>query len=303
MKARMLKKFIAPVLLLSTITTVGIGVVNTTKIVAQARDWDDYDDWYDDDRYEDFYDKVEYRGNISITNMTTHKGTIGVIIPIPNGIKVDDVDIDFEPHNGIEETVLGKNIVIYGLRPGTTYNNLMLTIEGFNDVEYKFNITPFTTPGISEGSNGIVVNKPIFPQVPSNPGLIPNNKPETFLEIQQYLERVYDNIFNRKVDKGGLDYWTSKLSSKDIDLEEFFKNLLIEPEFNQVAPTVEDKIIKIYEGVFQRKPDEEGFKFWVERYRQELIDEGNEREALEEIIDQMTDGKEFREINYKLGLL
>ncbi len=120
--------------------------------------------------------------------------------------------------------------------------------------------------------------------------------------ITEYIKNVYKNIFGREVDQQGLNFWVNTLASGQVELDDYFKRLLVEAEFRGVAPTVQDKIKKIYQGVFQREPDQNGLNFWVARYNAELRDEGNEREALEEIIEEMTDGAEFKQILNKLGI-
>lgn len=131
----------------------------------------------------------------------------------------------------------------------------------------------------------------------NTPGLTPNRE-----AIGEYLGNVYENIFNRQVDQQGLNYWVNALATGQTELDDFFKNLLSEPEFLQVAPTVEEKIRKIYAGVFQREADKGGLDYWVRKYKEELRDEKNEIEALKEIIEEMTDGDEFDKILLKLGL-
>ena len=275
MSSKLIKKIIASTLIFSMTLAVGIGVVHEPPIVVQADDWDD------DDR-------EVYKGTISVSGVTTHWGRKAVIIPIPSGINVKEVDTENEPHDNIDEVISGGNIIIYGLRDGVTYSNLILKLEDRTGIDYTYKINSFTTGGSTGSTNGgsSVVTKPI-----ANTQAISN-----------YLKTVYNNVFGREVDQEGLNYWVQKLSSGQVELEDFFKNLLSENEFLTVAPTPEDKIKKLYAGIFQREPDQGGFNYWVNRYKVELRSEGNEREALREVIDDMTDGVEFREILAKLGL-
>lgn len=53
-------------------------------------------------------------------------------------------------------------------------------------------------------------------------------------------------------------------------MQDFFKNLLSEDEFNKIASTVDLKIEKLYTGIFQRKPDKDGFDFWSSKYNDKL---------------------------------
>lgn len=122
------------------------------------------------------------------------------------------------------------------------------------------------------------------------------------ISINDYLKNFYENVFGREIDQQGLNYWSEKLSSKQIKLKDFLKNLLSEDEFNKIASTVDLKIEKLYTGIFQRKPDKDGFDFWSSKYNDKLANKKNEIESLKEIIDEMTDGNEFKEISIKLGL-
>ncbi len=303
MKSSFLKKIIASGVVFSLTLCIGMGL--SKQNVAQSYDWDDYyDDYYEnyyghdyDDFGYDYYDVEIFKGNISVVGTTNYFGRPAVQLDIPKGMRIKDIDVDNEPHDHIDEAIVGNKIVIYGLRNGRTYRNLILKIEDFSGIEYKYVINPFTVGGSLEnfeGNNGVVA-----PQIPN----FPNVNNANVSELNSYLKNVYRNVFNREVDNSGLQYWSNSLASGQIELEDFFKNLLSESEFMQVAPQVEDKIRKLYRGIFQREADENGFRFWVNRYKQELIDEhGNTREALRDVIDEMTDGQEFRELLFKLGL-
>ncbi len=269
MNSNFLKKIIASTLVFSLTLSVGVNVINKTQVV-QAED----------------YDSVRSpMKKISISGKTSFNGKPAVTIKVPAGMKIKDVSIDNEPHDDIDEILQGDTVIIYGLRNGVTYNNLVLELEGFNNVDYYYTINPFSINGAAQNPSSNVVVAPQNTQA-----------------LQDYLRNVYKNVFNREIDNQGLNYWTNKLATDQIDLEDFFKNLLSENEFKTVAPTVEAKIKKLYVGIFQREADQGGFNFWVSKYKQELREEGNEREALRDVIDSMTDGQEFKQLLIKLGL-
>lgn len=280
MSSKLIKKIIASTLIFSMTVAIGVNVFGEPTITVQADD-----DWYD--RYDDDWDDRDiFKGNISISGLTTYGGRKAVTVAIPSGINIKEVDTENEPHDNIDEVISGGNIIIYGLRDGVTYNNLILKLEDRSGIDYKYRINSFTIQGGSTNGGSSTVTRPI-----ANTQAISN-----------YLKTVYNNVFGREVDQEGLNYWVQKLSSGQVELEDFFKNLLSENEFLTVAPTPEDKIKKLYAGIFQREPDQGGFNYWVNRYKVELRSEGNEREALREVIDDMTDGVEFRGILAKLGL-
>lgn len=280
MSSKLIKKIIASTLIFSMTVAIGVNVFGEPTITVQADD-----DWYD--RYDDDWDDRDiFKGNISISGLTTYGGRKAVTVAIPSGINIKEVDTENEPHDNIDEVISGGNIIIYGLRDGVTYNNLILKLEDRSGIDYKYRINSFTIQGGSTNGGSSTVTRPI-----ANTQAISN-----------YLKTVYNNVFGREVDREGLNYWVQKLSSGQVELEDFFKNLLSENEFLTVAPTPEDKIKKLYAGIFQREPDQGGFNYWVNRYKVELRSEGNEREALREVIDDMTDGAEFKQILRRLGL-
>ena len=280
MSSKLIKKIIASTLIFSMTVAIGVKVFDEPTITVQADD-----DWYD--RYDDDWDDRDiFKGNISISGLTTYGGRKAVTVAIPSGINIKEVDTENEPHDNIDEVISGGNIIIYGLRDGVTYNNLILKLEDRSGIDYKYRINSFTIQGGSTNGGSSTVTRPI-----ANTQAISN-----------YLKTVYNNVFGREVDQQGLNYWVQKLSSGQVELEDFFKNLLSENEFLTVAPTPEDKIKKLYAGIFQREPDQGGFNYWVNRYKVELRDERNEREALREVIDDMTDGAEFKQILRRLGL-
>ena len=280
MSSKLIKKIIASTLIFSMTVAIGVKVFGEPTITVQADD-----DWYD--RYDDDWDDRDiFKGNISISGLTTYGGRKAVTVAIPSGINIKEVDTENEPHDNIDEVISGGNIIIYGLRDGVTYNNLILKLEDRSGIDYKYRINSFTIQGGSTNGGSSTVTRPI-----ANTQAISN-----------YLKTVYNNVFGREVDQEGLNYWVQKLSSGQVDLDDFFKNLLSENEFLTIAPTPEDKIKKLYAGIFQRQPDQGGFNYWLNRYKVELRDERNEREALREVIDDMTDGAEFKQILRRLGL-
>lgn len=302
MNSKKIKSFIASILMFSSLMALVTPVVYGDLNKAQAMSMD-----------AQTYGHEIFKGNISISEVTNYMGRNAVTIQIPQGLNIVEADVDNEPHDDIDEIILGNKVIIYGLRNGITYTGLTLTLEDAMDIEYKYIINPFrvgVTSGGGQGSGGIypgggqTPGSGIYPgggQVPGN-GQGSTNKPANTQAIMEYLEKVYLNVFNRESDQGGLIYWTAQLSQKRVSLEEFFKNLLVEEEFLKIAPTTEDKIRKLYHGIFQREPDPAGLAFWINKYNEKLQQYGSEKAALVDIIDQMTDGVEFRILIDKLGV-
>src|SRR5699024_9288376 len=217
MSSKLIKKIIASTLIFSMTVAIGVNVFGEPTITVQADD-----DWYD--RYDDDWDDRDiFKCNITISGLTTYGGRKAVTVAIPSGINIKEVDTENEPHDNIDEVISGGNIIIYGLRDGVTYNNLILKLEDRSGIDYKYRINSFTIQGGSTNGGSSTVTRPI-----ANTQAISN-----------YLKTVYNNVFGREVDQEGLNYWVQKLSSGQVELEDFFKNLLSENEFLTVAPTPE----------------------------------------------------------------
>ena len=145
MKSSFLKKIIASGVVFSLTLCIGMGL--SKQNVAQSYDWDDYyDDYYEnyyghdyDDFGYDYYDVEIFKGNISVVGTTNYFGRPAVQLDIPKGMRIKDIDVDNEPHDHIDEAIVGNKIVIYGLRNGRTYRNLILKIEDFSGIVNQMN--------------------------------------------------------------------------------------------------------------------------------------------------------------------
>lgn len=281
MRSKSLKKIISLTLTLSMILITG-SMIGKSVTSVQAR--------------EEIYIENNLNGNLEIIpDIYTYKGDEVVAIAIPEGLKIKDVEIignDFdhlEVYNDLDEEIINNHIIISGLTPGVNYENLSLKLEGFDNNDYFYSIDPFVFVTQHQNSNNTNTMNPYEKQ---------NRKKA----IKLYLSNVYKNVFNREIDEQGSEYWSEKLVTDSIRLKNFFKNLLTENEFIKIAPTVEDKIKKLYLGIFQRHPDQRGFTYWVERYKQELSFGNSESDALRKVIDNMTSSGEFKGILGKLRL-
>lgn len=275
-----LKKIITSSLALSLFLITG-SIIQTPKNV-QAR--------------EEIYINTNSNGNLTIIpDIYTYRGDEVVAIPIPDGLKIKDVEIisngsEYDIYDDLDEEIINNHILISGLTSGVNYENLSIKLEGLDDIDYFYSVEPFVFVS-TQPQNSSFTN-------PSNP----HEKQTRKRIIQTYLSNVYKNIFNRDIDPQGSEYWSERLVTDSIRLRNFFKNLLTEDEFKKVAPTVEDKIKKLYLGIFQRHPDQNGFIYWVGRYNQELSFGNSETDALRKVIDNMTSSGEFKGVLGKLRL-
>lgn len=282
MRSNSIKKIIASAITLSILLTVSNFIGQSSKTV-QARD--------------EIIIESNLSGKLTILpNVYNYDGDEVVAIAIPEGLKVKDVEIidsNLDLYENLDEEIINNHIIISGLASGTNYEKLYLKLEGFDNNDYFYSVDPFVFTSNQPQNNTNSSNTNI-----TNPYEKENRKKV----IKLYLTNLYKNVFNRTIDTQGAEYWSEKLVTDSIRLRDFFKNLLTENEFMQIAPTTEDKIKKLYLGVFQRNPDQSGFMYWVNRYKQELTAGNNETGALIKIIDSMTSSGEFRGVLGKLRL-
>ncbi len=234
------------------------------------------------------YEYDIYKGTISISKVITYMGMRAVSIEIPKDLMISEVTLKNNPHDHMNTAILGNKIIIYGLNQNFTYTNLVIIIKDIMQLEHKYIINPFKI--VASPSIGL-------------PGEVIIVTPSTSQLIFEYLNKLYSNLFGRRFDYHGITYWTNQLDGRFISLRNFFKNLLSEKEFLKSNPTTKDKIRKLYLGIFEREPDDQGFNFWVNEYNSKLKKSLDEKEALISIIDQMADGEEFKALVEKLGVI
>lgn len=292
MNFKKIKKVVASALVFSSIFLAGTTSVqasesyntNTRAAIHNARDGQNI-----------------YKGTVSVSGQTNYYGSYAVTIPIPAGMSNYKVSVNGDPE-GVEDVRSGNNVIIYGLMPGVTYSYMRLTFEDdFRDIDYVYNINPFTVRGGATTTTPTPTPTPVPTPAPvPTPTPVPSNVNSQALS--NYLNTVYTNVFNRNIDTQGLEYWSGRLSTGQTTLKDFFKNLLVEAEFMQVAPSTQDKIRALYKGIFQRDPDSEGFNYWVSKYNQELTMHNSQNKALVDVIDEMANGQEFSGILSSLGI-
>ncbi len=106
--------------------------------------------------------------------------------------------------------------------------------------------------------------------------------------LESFLNNVYTIMLERDSDAEGIEYWLNKIVSEEIGILDFINQILDQDEFKNLQVTSEEFIIKTYNLLMDREPDEEGFKYWVEK-----IGTTNDVTQKLNLISQMAHSEEF----------
>jgi hypothetical protein len=79
------------------------------------------------------------------------------------------------------------------------------------------------------------------------------------------VARLYFAYFNRQPDKGGFDFWTRQIAIGARSLESASQFFSQSPEFQQTYGSLSDAefVVLVYNNVLARRPDTNGFRFWL----------------------------------------
>lgn len=84
------------------------------------------------------------------------------------------------------------------------------------------------------------------------------------LSIKGYIKKMYRNALSREADEEGLNFYVSKLESKEMTGAQVIGYIVLEsPEFTNRQLEDEDFIDILYKIIFNREPDEEGKNYWL----------------------------------------
>lgn len=92
------------------------------------------------------------------------------------------------------------------------------------------------------------------------------------------VARMYYAYLARQPDPGGFDFWTRRIARGQATIEDVSQEFALSPEFIQ-ATRIEDPpesgqfrpltdaefIVYVYSALLNRRPDQEGFEFWLDR--------------------------------------
>lgn len=173
---------------------------------------------------------------------------------------------------GVSVKFVDGKFLVEGLIPGKDYSSLKIYFEIQNGRKVVVSIPKFTTL-------------------------------EETTDLNEFIKDVYFNALNRNPDEVGFWYWVDKLSSKEISVDKFVKNLLNENEFIRIRPTTKSKIEGLYKVIVNRTSDKEGLEFWVSMYESLLENGYSEEFAVKIVADRMINEDEFKNLVKNLKVI
>lgn len=174
--------------------------------------------------------------------------------------KAKDISINTK---GIKVSFDGTSrLKLEGLVPSKIYKNLTITYKDENSVNQTIDISQFKTKG------GID-------------------------KVRDFVAEVYGNALDRDADEVGFAYWVNEIGNKTVSPKSFVINLLSENEFTNKNKTVDDKIKGLYRVIVNREPDDAGFEFWTNRYKELFAEENDDSSVLIKIANEMVNSDEF----------
>lgn len=166
---------------------------------------------------------------------------------------------------GVSVKFLDEKFLIENLIPGKDYSGLKIFFELQNGRKVVVSIPKFTTL-------------------------------EETTDLNEFIKDVYFNALNRNPDEVGFWYWVDKLSSKEMSVDKFIKNLLNEDEFIKMRPSTKSKIEGLYKVIVNRTSDKEGLGFWMSMYESLLKSGYSEEFAIKIVADRMINEEEFKNL-------
>ncbi len=101
-------------------------------------------------------------------------------------------------------------------------------------------------------------------------------KPENALftkeefDIFNFVERLYGTCLNRGSDLDGIRYWTRQLSSKARSGAQVSYEFVFSEEYLGKNTSDEEFLKMLYYAFFDREPDDDGFKYWLDTLQNTL---------------------------------
>ena len=172
----------------------------------------------------------------------------------------------------------GKTYWVYMLNGG---NPLGAIINGFcNSAEFTAICAEY---GLTPGSVDVGELKPA-----KEARIVDSNK------IKGYITRCYRVILSREPDQGGLDYWTGKMASGELQAAAIIDQFVNSIEFKGKQLSNRDAVEVLYQAMLGRSSDEAGMGYWLARL------EAGEPFAV--IINGFCNSVEFRGICAEYGI-
>lgn len=85
-------------------------------------------------------------------------------------------------------------------------------------------------------------------------------------DVAKFVDRMYEKFLNRKADEEGFDYWYNKLVSGELEGANIIEGFAASKEFEDLDLDANAYLEIMYQGIFDRAPDEAGLATWTPIY-------------------------------------
>lgn len=228
--------------------------------------------------------------NLNVSRFITYNGNPAAAIGIPKDLIDSNIKVNIKNNiHNLKVKIINNEIILYEIKPNVTYSDIILKLHVSNssvneNINFKINSFSYKT---FDRSN---INTSSYKEIENNPILY------------NYLKNAYSNIYSGMIKDETIYNWMYLLNNNYISLEDFFKKMFNEKSFLSIFTSTNERIYKIYAGIFQRQPDKDGLNFWINKYNAQLSKYGNPIIALKNIVNEITNGSEFKKILNVLNL-
>ncbi len=81
--------------------------------------------------------------------------------------------------------------------------------------------------------------------------------------VEAFVERLYENILNRKADDAGKNFWTKKLLYENVSATKVAHEFFVSGEFEDANLSDKEFVTRMYKTLLNRDPDPTGLAYWV----------------------------------------
>ncbi len=121
-------------------------------------------------------------------------------------------------------------------------------------------------------------------------------------KVAEFVAKVYKLALGREPEVEGWKFWVQKLESKELAVTQFIYDLMKQDEFVSRLMSREQFIKMMYEIIVGREPEEEGQKYWEQKYEEYRTQEPTLADVRMRIAREMMDTAEFKAYVASLGL-
>ena len=113
--------------------------------------------------------------------------------------------------------------------------------------------------------------------------------------LEGFVKRMYVIVLKREAEKDGYDFWVNALRNGEKSAQDMTRYFFDSKEFKGLNLSNEEFLNRLYESVMNRKPDREGYNYWLSR-----LESGDLSRV--KIVDMFVDSPEFKDLAEKYGV-